>query len=123
MKIREVVLSQAATHSQQVVANEIARLQDQKVRVYTTTVYPPSPSDDVMPSIKRDRFVTTSKDIHLRIGQMSEEGRWHLAKLIRTEHDRCEHGEAGVLVYEDEEKDRALYATVSLQEIHLTLAN
>ena len=99
---------------------EMRRIKDQKVKIYRTTVYPPNPGPVL------ERFVTTSKDVHLRLGQMSEEARWSLACLIQESLDGVGDG---LLVFEDESRHAALFASVVLNDedkdliIHISPAN
>ena len=57
---------------------EIENLDSSKGRVYRTTVHSPK-------SPVSETFLTTSKDLHLEFGRMSEELQWALATLIRQE--------------------------------------
>jgi len=53
-------------------------------------------------------FLTTSKDIHLYLGQMSDDGQLNLAKLLLEEFEKGGNGE---LLITDPERKKGILAT------------
>ncbi|MBA3733238.1 hypothetical protein H0W91_02585 [Patescibacteria group bacterium] len=106
---KEVVLSQRTDLDSINLVSELAEIRAQKARVYRTTVR----SKFVGP--QPETFLTTSKDVHLRLGQMSEQAQWTLACLIH-ESLNDDGSPMGILLFEDPEKNWALFATTMTDE-------
>lgn len=89
-------------------AKEIEQMDLATGKVYRTTVY----STDDYPSSELPgpvAFVTTSKDLHLELGRMSEKLQWELVKLVVGEIG----GDGGTLLLtEREDSPFAVLATM-----------
>lgn len=82
---------------------EIEQMQSRGMRIFTTTVKEGSTYV----------LMTASKDIHLRLGELDENGRAALASLIDKETEWTESISQMTLIYEQEGgKPRAILCTV-----------
>lgn len=88
---------------------EFARAKWQKGRVFRTAVIIPAGG-------KPNYFLTTSKDIHLRLGEVSEDAKWDLFRLIE---DNLHSAQGGILIaFEDGEGGWAIFATMEIGKEH-----
>ena len=110
--MKEVILSLEAGPEEAALNREVKRLQGLKAKVYRTTVHSPIEKRWGWP--KPEHFITTSKDLHLELGQMSVWAQWELACLIHREID---HAGGTVLIFESEEKHGAILASVVLNKV------
>lgn len=102
MRYAKVVLSRDTKEGRKIIGDLTARN-----RMYQTVVATPGASDGEF-----ETFITTSKDIHLRLGQMTEEGREALAKLIRQHLHPREDGVELLHIHLDGDDGRILVATL-----------
>lgn len=75
----------------------LQQVSNQGVKVYRTFV----PKDDKQ---RPYTFMTTSKDIHLALGKLSQEGQLHLARLLKLEFEFGEFNE--LLLYPEKDGHR-----------------
>lgn len=98
---REIVLqapySGSNPHAPAVIS-ELERMRNQRVRVFRTVAR--------LGDSSCVTFKTTSKDIHLRLGAMTDTGRSGLGRLLEVEFasDDCDE----LLIYESSERGRAI---------------
>lgn len=115
--MKELILTKVDGRLGGVMQEEMARVSLEKAKLFRTTVH------DLDDASQVAHFITTSKDIHLELGQMSIAGQWALYQII----DRvCGPGVDGVMLYGSEDSRVAFYATVHLSDpptIHLSRAN
>ena len=103
MKIARLVLSKSSENENvRELVTEIEELKTRGGRVYCTRLYHGSYASP-------HHIFTTSKEIHLKLGLMSEKGQSHLFGVILV---ACDEESAGVIVsFEGEEKAPSLFAT------------
>ncbi|MEX0919405.1 MAG: hypothetical protein WDZ64_01490 [Parcubacteria group bacterium] len=113
--MREVVLSEV----DETLAHELELVKARKVKVYKTS----APGAGAGAGANTDTdvfFVTTSKDIHLFLGQLSEVSKFCLVRLILSQ---LKSGEvSSLLLRENEEKPGATFVTLSKESDGFNLA-
>lgn len=107
--VKKIVLSQSQNEHAKALLVEMARIVDLGVKIFRTTVYRPNDGSvqAAYDGPMSERFITGSREIHLRLGEMTEAAQWSLASLVQETV-----GQSGnsLLIFTD---DKNLIATVS----------
>ncbi len=103
MKMQEVTLSQLTGSVMIALLEQIKKKETSKSKVYRTTL---------RTTLLTEHFVTTSKDVHLFLGQLTEGAQFDLANLI---HRHLDDKGGGLLIRKDQDEKGGWLATLGHQ--------